>query len=436
MNELAQSERAIVGCLMLSPELSGEVKAGWFDDLRLGAMVERIAGLLDEGRPVDFSTLYTLAKRDDSRALLTECQEACHSAANFAYWLETVTAAYERRRLNAAGQAFIAKLASANSNLLEVVGELEFALATPAPGKSATLDGKESAQKLAAHLEARYNLAGKKSGLVTGFRLLDHVTDGLQFGEMTLLGARPSVGKTAIGLNLVEKICLRDKIPTLIISMEMSAEALTRRLLSSAKGITINALKAGTANSGELARIAAFYSELKNAPLYIHESCGGMGALEAAGLIRRNAKRHGVRFVLLDYLQKLRADSKQEKRTYEIAESSGTLRRAIVQSGAACLILAQLNRESEKDKGRAPRLSDLADSGQIERDADNVFLLHRDRAKDSFNAALFIAKQRDGETGNIELRFDGKFCRFNEVDNRPRPESADVPTRQTHNPND
>jgi replicative DNA helicase len=260
-------------------------------------------------------------------------------------------------------------------------------------------------------IETKFNLNGKLSGLETGLFDLDRITNGLQFSESSILAARPSIGKTALACNIVSHVCLKNKIPTLFISLEMSADALGRRILSCHQQVNMQSLRSGDLNQGDFDKCAKFTTKLTESPLFVHESLGGMSAGTAAGLIRKYAKRNGVKLVVIDYLQKMKADSKHEKRTYEIAESSGILTGAAKESGVALLLIAQLNREGEKDKGRLPRLSDLADSGQIERDADNVFLLHRKREEPN-NASLIVAKQRDGETGLISLFFDGPHCQF------------------------
>jgi len=151
---------------------------------------------------------------------------------------------------------------------------------------------------------------------------------------------------------------------------------------------------------------------LAAAPLFIYEGVSGVTGGQASAIIRQHARRHGVRFALVDYLQKLRPDKKGEKRTYEIGEISNALRSAAVSSGVALVSLAQINRDSDKgEKPRMPRLSDIADSAQIERDADTVALLHRDREKPN-DATVIIAKQRDGETGQFSLVFNGPITRF------------------------
>lgn len=414
MTALEQAEQALFGCLLEDSALSSEIMADWFDDKRIAHLVGISDRLVSAGSPLDISTVIQAAGNSDLLPLLLDCQSQCHSAANFAYWRDIVTDHAARARLAAAAQEFILRLPEANGDLRGHISRLETALAAPIKNERRTLMPKEIALGLSEHLEGRFNLQGRRSGLVTGFSQLDRLLDGLQFGEFTILGARPGTGKTALACNIVERVCLRDKIPTLFLSLEMSAAALSRRLLASHQSIGIFELKSGRLSAADFVKISAFDSLLKKSSLFIREAFGGMTAGEAASLIRRGTARHGVKLVVIDYLQKFKADHAHEKRTYEIAESSSTLVDAVKQSGVACLCLAQLNRESEKDKGRAPRLNDLADSGKIEQDADTVLLLNRNREEEPHRAVLIVAKQRDGETGIVRLHFTGEFCRFND----------------------
>jgi len=197
----------------------------------------------------------------------------------------------------------------------------------------------------------------------------------------------------------------------------MSTTSLVTRLCSVCTGVSLSALRYGSYNQAELQQVVTFNARLAEAPLYIFNAISGITGSEVAAVIRQHARRHGVRFVLVDYLQKVKPDKRSEKRTYEVAEVSGALRSAAVASKVALITLAQLNRESEKGNDpRLPRITDLADSSQIERDGDTVGLLHRDK-ENGGEAKLLIAKQRDGETGIIDLHFNGPLTRFEDHDN-------------------
>lgn len=417
MTSVEQSEYALLGCVLEQPELATELKAEWFDDQRIAHLIGLAEQLQSSGKPVDAGTLLHATNDPAMLVLLQEGMAQCHSSANFPYWRDIIVAKSEKARMEIAARHFLARLPATNGDLRACIAELENALAKPLKDERLTLMPKDVARALTDHLEYRFNLNGKRSGIETGFCKLDYLLDGLQFAEMTILAARPGMGKTALACNIVDKVCLVGKIPTLLLSLEMTAAALSRRLLSANARIPMQRLKSGAFIESDLPKIAAFNALMCQSPIYIRESFGGMSASEAASLIRRGANRKGVKLVVLDYLQKLKSDHKQEKRTYEIAEASGVLLDAIKQTGVAFLCLAQLNRESEKDKGRRPRLNDLADSGQIERDADNVLLLDRNRAE-PFRASLIIAKQRDGETGIVPLHFNGEFCQFSEETNQ------------------
>lgn len=410
MTRREQVERAVIGCVLARPDLADELKSEWFDDLQFGHFLTTIQKMRKDGHPVDLTTVVQ-KEGFDSMPLLLESQEQCDSPENFPFWRNHLVNASDRKRMLQAAQKFIAHLPGSNGSLPKLITELEASLCPTLPGLSSLTDSHQSSAGLLSSLEEKFNNQGKLSGLDTGFMDLNRMTDGLQLGELTVLAARPSMGKTAIACNLVNKICLENKVPTLFLSLEMSGSALCRRLLSSNQKVEMGALKSGRLTESDFAKTSNFNKILKNSPLFIQESFKGMTGSEAAAIIRKSVRQHGVKFVVLDYLQKLRSDTKQEKRTYEVAEASGCLVEAARGQGVAFLCLAQLNRESEKDKGRLPRPNDLADSGQIERDADTVLLLHRDRNNPE-QTKLIIGKQRDGETGVVDLRFEGRFCQF------------------------
>jgi replicative DNA helicase len=276
--------------------------------------------------------------------------------------------------------------------------------------QDSTLCSQQCAERLVERIERRCNLRGARSGLVTGFDRFDDLTDGLQFGEQTIFAARPYGGKTALGCNIIERVCLKDRQPTALVTLEMSPDAISNRLLSSWATIPMLTLRTGRLNRLQRVAWGHFQKTLTDSPLYMVDGVGGRDINQVCTEIRRLHRQHGLKLVVIDYLQKIRPATKHEKRTYEVGEVSGLLRSLAVETGCAFVTLAQLNREPDKDKGRPPRLSDLADSGQIERDADCVGLLHRDRSK--AEAMLIVAKQRDGEIGPVNLTFNGTYCRF------------------------
>jgi len=184
-----------------------------------------------------------------------------------------------------------------------------------------------------------------------------------------------------------------------------------RRMVGMEKKIDLKALRKGKLTEKDFVKVSAFHAECCRIQMHIVDSTSP-GIAEVCATIRRMVRKFGIKLVIVDYLQKVSPTVKHEKRTYEVAEVSSKLKAVAAKTGVAMLALAQLTRESEKDK-RPPRLSDLGDSSQIEKDGDVIALLHRDRGgENAHDASLIVAKQRDGETGCVKIHFDGKYCKF------------------------
>mgnify|MGYP003325282118 FL=1 len=424
-----EAEAGLLACLMdggsdcYHDAVGLGIRMDWFYDLRHRAIFRAIQELELEGKPAllvsvkiklehrikDAGGLDYLASIPDfspSAALLPHFAELCKGTALRRKAAAIATEGLELANGTAEGRDALKRILERCTDALDESETVESH--TGAGLATAFLDSLERLKALAD--------AGKRSGLVTGLLDVDRMTDGIQLGEQTIIAARPSSGKTAIGLTILEQMVFANEIPSLVISCEMSKEALTHRLCAIHTGVPLSCLRRGTYTEAEFKRIEAFNKRLANAPLFIHDGISGVTGGQASAIIRQHARRHGVRFVLVDYLQKLRPDRKGEKRTYEIGEISNALRSAAVSSRVALISLAQINRDSEKgNEPRVPRLCDIADSAQIERDADTVMMLHRDRTKPA-DALLVVAKQRDGETGNINLLFDGPTTKFKNLE--------------------
>lgn len=431
-----QAEQCTLGCLLLSPDLISDTRlGGQFYDLRNQELYDL---LVEMAGARDFIDTVTVQSRLKIRgrlepiggvAYLFALQDATPSAHAIQEYAAIVTECAQKRRLIQAAHQ-IAEAAMNSHSAAECVALAERLLSAENQPAQASYDGTGAGIIMVDDLERRHALGGKLSGLDTGFLRLNEYTEGLQFGEQTLIGARPSAGKTALGLNIFQKVCLDDGIPSLFVSLEMSTAALMRRMLSSWSEIPLAEIRRGTYSEANFKRFTAFKIKTSKSPMFIYDAAGGCGIAQVESTVRHHVRKHGVRLVVIDYLQKIKAATKNEKRTYEVGEVSERLKGLAVTSGAALLTLAQVNRESEKDKKpRPPRISDLADSGQIERDADTICLIHRNRDDPTGTALLIIGKQRDGQTGAMSLRFNGTYCRF---ENPP----AVVPAQTTTQHND
>lgn len=321
-----------------------------------------------------------------------------------------------RRRLWCAAHGLLESIDDLGIPTGELLAKAEQEMLSSAPNVPRRYSGREASLMFIGDIEARHARQGAPTGIITGLMDLDFMLDGLQRGEQTIVAARPSMGKTAFGLSVLERACLMDQVPTLFLTLEMGVQPLMRRLAAMHCRIPMQALRKGQLTERQFEMSAVFSQRAAKAPLHIIDGVSGMTDAEVASSIRRAVRMHGVQLVIVDYLQKIRPTEKHEKRTYEVAQVSGTLKSVADKCKLALLTLAQVNRESEKIKG-LPRLCDLADSGQIERDADVVALLHRERGENEGKAKLIMAKNRDGELGIIDLTFIGQYCRFESASN-------------------
>ena len=267
------------------------------------------------------------------------------------------------------------------------------------------------------------NKPKKRTGIETGIEDFDNLTWGLQNKTLTILGARPSHGKTALIVKILSHCCLESKIPALFFSLEDSMDNIVRRIVCQRARLDASDLRAGIYHPGDIEAITAQMLAINKSPLTIDDR-GGLNISQIRSIARRKVRKHGVKLIALDYLQKIKPASRQEKRTYEIGEVTEGLKEMAKELDVPVICAAQLNRESDKEKGRTPRPSDLGDSGMIERDADLIALLQRVPDMDSYGRwgfDLVIAKQRDGKTAKVPLMFTPKFTRFDPA-NEPEPE--------------
>jgi replicative DNA helicase len=255
-------------------------------------------------------------------------------------------------------------------------------------------------------------------GVETGFFELDDILNGLQRGEMIIVAARPSMGKTAFAMNLIEHIAADSMLPCAVFSLEMSKQQLAQRLLCSRGQIDAHKLRKGLLNSEEYTKLASTVGMLAKAPIWVDDSAG-LTPLELRAKARRLKRQHDVQCIMIDYMQ-LMDNPGPENRQQQISEISRGIKAVARELNVPVIALSQLNRSSEGRDGHRPRMSDLRESGSIEQDADVVMLLHREdyyrMSEPDFTpdniAEIIIAKQRNGPTGTVKLTFNNKFTRF------------------------
>ena len=256
------------------------------------------------------------------------------------------------------------------------------------------------------------------SGLETGFARLDELTSGLHKGELAIVAARPSMGKTAFAMNIAEHIAVELKQPVAVFSLEMSKQQLAQRLLCSRSKVDSQRLRRNMLQKDDWFQLQRACGELADAPLYIDDS-PGLSLLSLRAKARRLCARYHIKAIFIDYLQ-LMSGPKSDSREQEVSAISRGIKALARELSVPVVCLSQLNRGPENREGHRPRMSDLRESGSIEQDADVVLMLHREdyyhRGEtdhtDDNQAEVIIAKQRNGPTDVVKLYFDSATTRF------------------------
>ncbi len=259
---------------------------------------------------------------------------------------------------------------------------------------------------------------GNITGLTTGFLELDNKTLGLQRGDLIIVAARPSMGKTTFAMNLVEHVLFGSNLPALVFSMEMPADSIAVRLLSSFGAIDQVRLRSGRLEEGDWVRLTSAMGQLQGKHLYIDDS-SALPPSELRARARRIAKQHNgqIGAIMVDYLQLMRVPGLGDNRVNEISEISRSLKALAKEMNCPVIALSQLNRSLENRPNKRPVMSDLRESGAIEQDADLIMFIYRDEvynkeSKDMGTAEIIIGKQRNGPIGTVRLAFQGQFSRF------------------------
>jgi replicative DNA helicase len=264
------------------------------------------------------------------------------------------------------------------------------------------------------HISNLHDREGRLTGVSTGYYDLDDITSGLQNSELIIIAARPSMGKSSLVLNIAEHAGTKEKKPTLIFSMEMSAQQVAQNILCSTAKIDAHLLRTGKLDDNQFSNLSLAMGDLSESEIFIDDT-PGLGLLELRAKARRLKLQHNIQMIIVDYLQ-LMEGRKAENRQQEISGISRGLKALARELEVPVIAVSQLNRSVETRDGHTPRMSDLRESGSIEQDADVIILLHRedyyDPTKRPGEVDLNIAKQRNGPTGKVKLTFLREILRF------------------------
>lgn len=392
-------------------------------------LFQAVIDIYNDGKPVDltilFETLKTRKQVEDvgGAAYLAELWDAAPTAANAEYYARIVR-----------DKAVVRNLIHANTELLrdaydgvmsadELLGMAERKVLEIAErgtvGVTKTLEDAMLEAFTRLDAKARGDLTG--TGIPTGYVDLDNLTAGLHNNELVIIAARPSIGKTAFALNIIRHIVVEEKLPAFFVSLEMAKVELAERLLCCQSRVDSHKVRKGQLSSDDIQKLIAAQGSLNgnhrdgHVKLFIDDA-PQQTMLRIAANARRLKLRHGLRLVVIDYLQLIEPESRKDPRQEQVAQISRRLKFLARELQIPVIALAQVNRGSEDRQDHTPRLSDLRESGSIEQDADTVMMLHRparfDKSQEDNVLEVHLAKQRNGPTGQITLTYLRQYMRY------------------------
>jgi replicative DNA helicase len=419
-NASPTAEQSVIGGLILDngrfDEIGDRIRPEDFYRPAHRILFEAIGELIEASVPVDALTLSEhLEARGRLQAVggmayIGSLAKNTPSAANVAAYANRVRELAIERRLRKASMDIVDTLGNGSLSTPEKVERaqaLVMDIETDRAG-AGLIHVKECLEQCVDEIDSRYQRQDAIPGLPTGYSDIDSKLLGLQPGNLCIIAARPSVGKSTLAQNIAEHVAIRDGGAVAFFSLEMSRHELTDRMVSSLGRVNLKALRTGDIAEEDWPRITSAISLLAAAPLFLDET-GGIDLHTLATRCRRHKRQHGLGLVIVDYLQLMRA--RGENRNQEISQLSAGLKRIAKDLSVPVIALSQLNRESTKRPDKRPTLADIRDSGAVEQDADIVLMLHRDEEHKGI-AEVNIAKNRNGETGRVTLTWIGQYCRF------------------------
>nr|VFJ98002.1 MAG: primary replicative DNA helicase [Candidatus Kentron sp. H]VFJ98217.1 MAG: primary replicative DNA helicase [Candidatus Kentron sp. H]VFK03352.1 MAG: primary replicative DNA helicase [Candidatus Kentron sp. H] len=446
-----EAEQSVLGGLMLDDtawdQIADKVKTEDFYRRDHRIIFDAIRLLVQDNSPIDVITVSEwLEKRNQTcevggLAYLGELARNTPSAANILAYANIVRERAVLRGLIQAGNeisscAFNPEGRS-SSELLDRAEQLVFALAEQGKrGLGGSVSAKEILVDVVNRIDQLFHRNDPITGLATGFKDLDEKTSGLQAGDLVIVAGRPSMGKTALAMNFAERAAIgdlrsggKDRLPVVMFSMEMSAEQLMMRMISSLGRLDQHIVRTGKLADADWPRLTSAVSMLNETSLFIDDT-PALTPTELRARCRRLKREHGLGLVIVDYLQLMQVPGTRENRATEISEISRAMKALARELNVPLVVLSQLNRSLEQRPNKRPVMSDLRESGAIEQDADVIFFIYRDEvynedSPDKGMAEIIIGKQRNGPIGHINLTFLSQYTRF---ENYFEPKEGDYPS--------
>ena len=418
-----EAEQAVLGALLLNwgamAEVVSSIRADRFYSLQNQIIFDAMLKLYTKNATGDTISLINeltvegKLEQAGGAAYIASLTDTVPSAANVDYYADIVTDRAARRdliRISSELKANSFDLQQDSKNLLDSAEQKIFALAER--NETTTVHtAQDIMYKEIELIEARYKSKNQFTGIPTGFANLDVMTSGFQNSELIIIGARPSIGKTALALSMIQYIACEKRIPCGFFSLEMPYESIGMRLLAQEARVPMQKIRSGMLKIEDVKKIQDAAGRWFEAPLYTVDT-PNMKLLDIRAVARRMVKNNEVKIIFIDYIGLITIDDNKKEQWEQVSEISKSLKALARELQIPIVALCQVSRDAE---GNEPNLAQLRGSGSIEHDADVVMFLHRDRLKEAVaaqDAKIILAKQRNGATGDIEIMFLPAYSKF------------------------
>ena len=428
-----EAERSVLGAILIQNDAyNTAVELLHPEDFYRDAhrrIFEKIIALAERRSAVDFVTLKEELSRGGELdavggpAYVASLVDGVPRATNVEYYAKIVKEKSVLRKLIGAANAILGDAYEADQDAAEILDRAEHSIFQIAEGRIRTgfMSMYDIAQQSVEAIQKAHEEKKLITGVPTGFKELDDLTSGFQRGDLIILAARPSMGKTSLALNMAQHAGTAEALTVGVFSLEMSREQLFLRMLSSEAQIDGHHLRTGYLRTDDWGRLTEALGVLGQAKVFIDDS-PGIGVLEMRAKSRRlAAEQHGLHLLIVDYIQLMQGRGRFDNRTQELGSISRALKGLAKELNVPVVVLSQLSRGPESRSDHRPQLSDLRESGALEQDADVVILIYReDRynpdAENEGIAEIIVAKQRNGPTDTIKLAFIKERTRFENYD--------------------
>lgn len=422
-----EAEQSVLGAILIDKDvivlISESLSPDEFYNQTNGIIYDAMLRLYDERKPIDIVTLSSHIKKKKLRvpidsAYIASLINVVPTAANIDHYANLVKESAIKRNLIHSGTSIV-ELSFAEEDVRHILDKAESLIFSISQKQSIKgfIPIKHALSESFDRIDEMYNSGAELRGIHTGFTDLDQMLSGMQNSNLLILAARPGQGKTAIAINIAQHVAMKEKLPVGIFSLEMSQEELIDRLLVAQADIDAWKLKTRKLSDADFGKLQQAMGELGEAPIFIDDT-PGLTIMEIRTKARRLHMEHGLKLLIVDYLQLVHPGGRYESRVQEVAVISQGLKNLARELKIPVLSLSQLSRAVEHRGEKKPQLADLRESGTIEQDADVVMFLYRpdEEYAQTVPIKLLIAKHRNGPTGDIDLLFRGDRVRFYNVE--------------------